>query len=86
MVIILLPIPTAKRCRVRIEGFAFPLSNLLISPCAIPVRSASSFCVRLELCLATSFYRDLDLLRYAVMCIDIDVAGALAFGGDLAAL
>jgi hypothetical protein len=27
-----IPIPAARRCRVRIEGFAFPLSSLLISP------------------------------------------------------
>ena len=48
-----MPKPSAMRCKVRREGFAFPLSNLLISPCAIPVRSESFFWVNPDLRLAS---------------------------------
>ena len=41
-----IPIPAARRCKVRREGFAFPRSSLLISACAMPVRSESCFWVR----------------------------------------
>ncbi len=41
-----IPIPAARRCRVRRDGFAFPRSSLLISACAMPVRSESCFWVR----------------------------------------
>ena len=48
-----IPIPAARRCSVRIDGLAFPLSSLLISPCAIPVRSDNSFCVNPDCCRAS---------------------------------
>ena len=38
-----IPIPSANRCKGRSDGFALPFSNLLISPCAIPVQSNSFF-------------------------------------------
>ena len=41
-----MPIPSAKRWRVRSEGLALPFSSLLVSACAMPVFSANCFCVR----------------------------------------
>lgn len=47
-----MPKPSARRCRVFSEGFAFPFSNLLISACVMPVFSDNSFWVKPVSCRA----------------------------------